>query len=422
MRILWVTNVKLPIIYNLQGKENKTNVGGWLDRISQGILNDSENTLLVCYPFQHNEAGSNKNLLYQGIAFNQVKMRCGLLKKSNYDSIIRKTIVDFKPDIIHIHGTEFQYAWFFTEILKELDLIERVIISIQGLVSVYAKHFLLRLPTLIQQAHTIQELVAHSNIKASYKNFILRGKFEEAAIKNVQHIMGRTSWDKACTYRINPDAKYHIGNETLREVFYNGKWSVKNCIRHSIFISQASYPIKGFHAFLEALSDIKRFYPDVRVRVAGVDLSKSNWIKGSSYALYIVHLIKKLNLEDNVQFLGNLSADKMQKEMLVSNVFVSPSNIENSPNSVGEAMLLSVPVVSSDVGGVADMVMHGIEGFVYSYDAPYMLAYYIMKIFENDDLAVRLGEAAHQKAVKTHCFQNNLAMLMRVYEEICGGI
>ena len=54
-----------------------------------------------------------------------------------------------------------------------------------------------------------------------------------------------------------------------------------------------------------------------------------------------------------------------------SNVFVSASAIENLFNFVGEAMLLGCPVVSFCVGGVPDMLAHGLEGFLIRLD-PYV--------------------------------------------------
>lgn len=71
---------------------------------------------------------------------------------------------------------------------------------------------------------------------------------------------------------------------------------------------------------------------------------------------------------------------------LASSVFVSVSTIENSPNSVGEAMLFGCPVVSSCVGGVLDMLEHGQEGFLYQASAPYMLAWYVGCVFRDDGL------------------------------------
>ena len=120
----------------------------------------------------------------------------------------------------------------------------------------------------------------------------------------------------------------------------------------------------------------------------------------SSYEKYVNDIIDKLNLRNNIVFTGPLKANEMKTRYLTSHVFVSPSTIENSPNSVGEAMILGVPTISSDVGGVKDMLAHGEEGFVYPMDEPYMLAYYIDRVFSNDSISLKLSECARNHALK----------------------
>ena len=60
---------------------------------------------------------------------------------------------------------------------------------------------------------------------------------------------------------------------------------------------------------------------------------------------------------------------------------VSASSIENSSNSVHEAVLVGCPVVASYVGGTDSFLSVGKNGYLYQHDAEYMLAYYIQKIF-----------------------------------------
>ena len=108
----------------------------------------------------------------------------------------------------------------------------------------------------------------------------------------------------------------------------------------------------------------------------------------------------------------------MCDRFLKSHVFVSPSSIENSPNSVGEAMLLGVPVVSSDVGGVKNLLTHGEEGFVYPYDEPYMIAHYVCHLFGDDALAQTLSEHARAHAAHTHNREENLQKMLEIYREI----
>lgn len=166
---------------------------------------------------------------------------------------------------------------------------------------------------------------------------------------------GRTAWDYAHVLAINPDVRYHRVGETLRNIFYNHKWEYAKCTPHSIFVSQASYPIKGLHFLLRAAAIVKREYPDIRIRVAGEDIISKSPIRLSGYGKYLKHLIRNLNLEDNVAFIGLRDEEEMLAEYLNANVFALPSVIENSPNSLGEAMQLGMPCVASICGGTPEI-------------------------------------------------------------------
>jgi glycosyltransferase involved in cell wall biosynthesis len=81
-------------------------------------------------------------------------------------------------------------------------------------------------------------------------------------------------------------------------------------------------------------------------------------------------------------------------------------------------MILGVPSIASYVGGTMDMLEHGKEGFLYQANAPYMLAYYVMKIFANDQLAQQLSGNAVKRAKNTHSRESNGNSLMNIYRSI----
>lgn len=170
------------------------------------------------------------------------------------------------------------------------------------------------------------------------------------------------------------------------------------------------------------MPEILKDYPDTHLYIAGNDLTKTDSLYGkvkiSSFAKYIKKLISEYGLENRVTFIGALTEQKMKERYLKSNVFVSPSTIENSPNSLGEAMLLGVPCISSDVGGVKNLLKHGEEGYVYQADAPYMLAYYVKKMLGMEEKAMSLAGVARKHASKTHDRTINLKRLLEIYEEI----
>ena len=99
----------------------------------------------------------------------------------------------------------------------------------------------------VQSRFTNRDFIKQDNLKQQQSKFIKHGAFEIKALQKVKHIIGRTTWDRACAYQINPDAEYHSCNETLRDEFYKHNWDINNCEKHSIFVSQGSYPIKGLH-------------------------------------------------------------------------------------------------------------------------------------------------------------------------------
>ena len=127
---------------------------------------------------------------------------------------------------------------------------------------------------------------------------------------------------------------------------------------------------------------------------------------------------EKYGLKDKIEFLGGLNAERMKAEYLKANVFVLPSTIENSPNSLAEAMLLGVPCVSAYVGGVPNLMVHEKEGFLYQPSAAYMLAHYIRVMFENPECAEKMGDAAAAHAVKTHDPEKNVQDLMQIYRNL----
>ncbi len=423
-KILWVCNIPIPRIAE-HINTNVQNIAGWLT----GFANKLEKTDGIEFHYAFPMLGIKEvisgkvgNINYY--AFSQPKLMGFLpvedqIKESVYmRTHIRKILSIVSPDILHIFGTEYPHSLVAAE---EFGNADRTVINIQGLTSVCWMHFNDGIPFRELKRFVISN-IARGNLLGQSKNMKKRGKTEIKAIRNAGHIIGRTDWDEACVKQISPDIKYHFCNESLRDSFYEGKWQYDKCKKHSIFMSQAATPIKGLHFMIRALCDIVKDYPDAHLYIAGNDITKRDTIyqklKFSSYAAYINDLIRKNNLEDKITFLGSLDEENMRDMYLDSHVFVCASSIENSPNSLGEAMILGMPCVSSDVGGVKNMMTHESEGYVYQATAPYMLSYYIKKIFADEEKAVEMGNAAKKHAETTHCRENNLQTLLKIYDEI----
>lgn len=418
MKILFVCNIVIPSV--AESANIKPSVfGGWLSGHIDNLKNYKDVETAVSFPYNKTSVDLQGDA--KGTRFYSFKNNM-LGNSYNLENRFEEIIETEEPDVIHIFGTEYRHSLIALNAAEKKGMLERTIVSIQGLISVYGKHYLAGLDNRILKRKTLRDFVKRSCVLKEKNKFLKSGKFEIQAIEKCHNVIGRTDWDEACVKRINPDVKYFFCNESLRKAFYTGTWKLEECEKNSIFVSQSSYPIKGFHFMLEAFSDIVKKYPDSHLYVAGPEISfKKNVFleqKMTYYRLYLKKLILKLGLEKNITFLGLLDEHAMKQRFLSSHVFVSPSSIENSPNSLGEAMILGVPCVTSDVGGVKNMIKHGEEGFVYPFDEPYMAAYYISKIFDDDSVAQKISENAKKHAEKTHNINMNIDSAIKIYKEV----
>lgn len=414
MKVMWLINFALPTI----AKGTAVNVNeGWISGMLNALVEFNSIHLAICYPQKRTKEvqyDTNTNVEYIGYPQKENSIK--------YDPDLKKVFGDIidnvAPDIIHLMGTEFPHCYSMVEACMDKKIRQNLVVSIQGLVSIYSQHYLNSLPVEVVYGRTIRDWLKNENQSKAAKKLKSRGEYEEKALSLIPNVIGRTDWDRACTMQMAPNAQYYHNNEVLRKSFYDGKWSFDNCEKHSIFISQATTPIKGLHIMLRAMPLIKKKYPDVKLYVAGANISAFPIYKISSYGKYLKKLIQNQGLCENVVFTGPLVEKEMKSRFLASNVFVSSSVIENSPNSVGEAMILGVPCITSDVGGVKNMIKHEEEGFIYQTDAPYMIAYYVDKIFSMKADATLIGAKAREHALQTHDPIINGRELIEIYRKI----
>lgn len=421
MKVLWLSNQMPPAVARVLGKE-AGNKEGWLTGLLEQLLHHrGENgiALGICFPISPGSApvkGKTEDFSYFG--FYEDTMH-----PEKYDVSLEKQLEDilqeFAPDVIHCFGTEYPHTLAMSRVCKDK---ERLLIGIQGLCFKYADYYMADLPMRIQKRYLLRDFLKRDNLLRQQRKYVLRGGFEKEALRIARHVTGRTGWDRAAAAEINPQAEYHFMNESLRPNFYQARWQLNNCEKYSIFLSQGNYPIKGLHYLLWALPDILKQYPQTKVYVAGDVITRYDTlmekIKIGSYGKYCLDLIKKQKLEDKVSFLGKLDSRRMCERYLKSHVFLSPSAIENSPNSVGEAMLLGMPVVSSAVGGVADLLKDGEEGLLYPHQDVEALASAVIRLFSDDEEAAALGKKAREHALQTHDPERNYKRLLEIYGEM----
>lgn len=453
MKVLWLCNVMMPMIAERLNME-ASNKEGWISGLAGVVLKKRDENgieLAVAFPAPEQLLSGGEEVCMRTVTVRDGKITCygfreDVTKPEIYDVGLEermKRITDsFRPDIVHCFGTEYPHTLAMCKVFPEKS---RLLIGIQGLCAVCANAYFANLPEKVIKSVTLRDCLRADSIPQQQRKFVKRGKMEVEAIKLAKNVTGRTEWDRYYTREWNPEAQYYNMNETLRQEFYGAVWDKEGCVPHSIFLSQGDYPLKGLHYMLKALPAIIDRYADTRVYVAGNSIVEHRTLKQklklSAYGKYLRRLMKQNNLCDKVIFLGRLSGEQMKEQYLKSHLFVCCSSLENSPNSLGEAMLLGMPCVSADVGGIPSIFTGGQDGILYegfksplnSFDnarnskqsseeeldiISQRLANAVIEIWSDEEKMELYCKNARKHAEKNHNEEQNYAKMTEIYTKI----
>lgn len=416
MKILWTVNL-VPLQAAKQLKINSVVLGGWVESMAERLKKYPDVELAIaCKTDSANvfdetiDSVRYFSLPYDGkTSLDSLKTKC------------KDIISKFQPDIIQVEGTEFLHAKAMLTVGNELSI--PTVVSLQGILNGQYQYQCGQLQ--------IDDMMFSSSLKKMFTAWILhlrktrwfkpRMKTERETIAKAKYLIGRTTWDRAHAYKLNPDAKYFTCNRILREPFYRYDWDINDIEKHSLYVGNGYYALKGVQYVIEALPQLIREYPDIKLYVAGVKPFEKNdkrpfYKKG--YGLYLEKLIKDLGVEDHIEFTGSLKAEQVAEKLSKVHAYVLCSTIENSPNTLGEAMCIGTPSVAAYVGGVSDMATDSEEALFYRNDDPALLAWNIKRIFDDDKLAHKLSQNGRKRARITHDADNNSKVLYEIYKEI----
>jgi glycosyltransferase involved in cell wall biosynthesis len=396
MKILWICNTVFPEVAEYLDI-NKPVFGGWMYSLAEELKKKEDIDLGIVTVCKINN--------FTSVKLN--KIRYFLIPNNNFSSretSWNKLLEEFMPDIVHVHGTEYDFGMSLMNIRPDL----KYVVSIQGLVSVYSRYFYYGMNFLdIIKCITFRDLIRRNTIFQMKASFVKRGEIEKKYILMADAIIGRTLWDKACVQSIKPSVNYYFCNEILRNEFFTNKtWSLNQCNRYTIFLSQASFPYKGLHQVVRALGLIVQKYPEAKIEIAGPDIINDSSLflrlKRSGYGKYIRKLCRDLGLQNKLHFMGLLNAQQMREAYLRANVFVSASAVENGGNSVGEAQILGVPIIASYAGGVITTLSTSKSSLFYEFESYEMLASHLdtifsMEVFSDQEYEIKEATYRHSK-------------------------
>ena len=107
---------------------------------------------------------------------------------------------------------------------------------------------------------------------------------------------------------------------------------------------------------------------------------------------------RELGICDQVRFLGK--QDQVEEVLSIADLFLIPSGSETFGLAALEAMSCSVPVISSDIGGLPEVNIHGETGYLCKLDDTECMANYAMNILQDEELHKEMAQNARNRAKK----------------------
>lgn len=164
---------------------------------------------------------------------------------------------------------------------------------------------------------------------------------------------------------------------------------------------------KGIFDLVEIIKDNKEFLKG----------KFSLHIGGNGETERLCKYIEEHGLSEIIRFEGWVGSDKKSELLSSSDVFILPSYIEGVPISILEAMTYRLPILSTNVGGIPEIVNHGENGFLHEAGDKEQLFTFIKRIIEEKEICRCMGDVSYEKA-KPHLPDSVSTILENLYVKL----
>lgn len=421
MRVLWITNGPFGLLCELAGQSMPAG-GSWLDAAFEALENEKnlELTVITVLPIKEiikKKLGNHSFYILPGGFASQYDHSLSENKK-----IWEKIREECRPDLVQIWGTEYAHGYLALQVMKGIPSV----IYMQGVMSQIARHYLANMSEKeLAESISLRDILKFDWIRRRQQKFYRRSSIENEMIRIAGNVIVENEWCESHCKAIAPDCIAYKSKLTIKKDFYKQEWKAEMIRPYTIMCNATGgYPIKGFHMLLKAMELVIRKYSDSKLLIPGekspLDKSFFEKLRINGYTKYIISTIKKLHLENNIVFLGELTSEQMAEQMASSNVFVMPSSIENHSSTLIEAMIVGTPCISSYVGGIPEYLQHNVNGLLYRFEEYEILASHIIKIFDNPAFASGIALNGRAFMRDSRNASNLKKELLWIYEKVCN--
>jgi len=168
---------------------------------------------------------------------------------------------------------------------------------------------------------------------------------------------------------------------------------------------------KGIFDLLEVLSKYKDEFKGRLKLIVG----------GNGEVKRFEEFVSKMKLEDIVEYKGWVSGNQKVQLLQNSDIYILPSHNEGLPLSILEAMTFELPIISTYVGGIPEIVEDGVNGYLVKPGDTTTLYFKLKGVIENPENLKRLGTNSKNK-VEPYYAKNVVPKLQNIYKQILNKL
>jgi colanic acid/amylovoran biosynthesis glycosyltransferase len=171
-------------------------------------------------------------------------------------------------------------------------------------------------------------------------------------------------------------------------------------------------PAKGQQMLVGAMSKLLGEGRNIRLRLVGDGPDRQS----------LERRVADLAIGASVIFEGPVNQDRIRSLYQAADLFVLPSFAEGIPVVLMEAMAMEIPVVTTFVNGIPELIRHGIDGWLVAPSDEEGLALAIATLMDDEPLRRRLGQAGRRRVLDQYHLKHNTERLAQIYHRRLGGV
>ena len=178
----------------------------------------------------------------------------------------------------------------------------------------------------------------------------------------------------------------------------------RDILKPNLIVTRTLDEVYNIPLVIMTFKDLKKVVPDAKLKIVGDGKLKNE----------IFELVKKENIDD-IEFVGRVPNSKIGEILNTSDIFINPSNKDNMPLSLFEALACGLAVISTNVGGIPDYITDGINGFLIEPNNKEQLTNKILYVLNNQAEVQKIIDNGYQTFEKL-TLRNLKSEYLKLYE------